>query len=305
MKKIPLLLLAGMTLLFACSKNDDDGPAPDPNKEAAEKLQKEVQGKWLFGADVVLGGRQVVPAGSKTLRSLMGRPQSQQVTPNGTNGTTGTNGVIQGFIEFAADSTFIIYDVNERVYTGKFEAKSADSIVLSGIGYLTGIKITGDKLDFKLFYNATSKTITIATNKTVAIPANDRAALMCKGPWYITKEESGADWIGQEEEGWDENGNPAPYIVDSVTFLMSPNGTYLIQVFSGDKLKEANMANWTWHPSKPDRFLYEWDNGPFDEDNDVQITELTANILKLTEGWDEDGDDVDDTFEKWVLKPVR
>lgn len=302
MKKIPLFLLAGMTLLFSCSKNDDD-PAPDPDKEAAQKLQKDVQGKWLFSTDIVIGRVAASTQGKKPQRSLLGRSLPQQVEPNGTTGTTGD---VPGFIEFTSDSTYIIYDENEKVYTGKFEAKSGDSIVLSGIGYLTNISITSDKMNFKLYYTAGNKTITITSNKAAAIPADNRTTLLSKSPWYITKEESGADWIGSEEYEYDGNGNPTPYTIDSVTFLMSNNGTYLVQIFSGGKVKEASMANWKWHSTKANAFVYAWDGEPFDEErNDVDITELTAERLKLTESYDSDGDDIEDTTDKWVLKPAR
>lgn len=306
MKQIPLFLLAGMTLLFSCSKNDDDPIVTDPVKEAAEKLQAAVQGKWLFGTDISLGRIASGAHGKKSAKSLLGRPLPQQVETNGTTGTSGTTGDVAGFIEFTSDSTYIIYDENQKVYTGKFEAKSGDSIVLSGIGYLTGISITSDKMNFKLYYVAGNKTITITSNKAAAIPADDRTKLLSKGPWYITTEESGTELIGSEDWELDENGNEVSYIVDSVTFLMSNNGTYLVQFFSGRKLKEADMANWKWHSTKSDRFVYAWDNEPFDEeDNDVQINELTANSLKITEGWDSNGDGIEDEFSKWVLKPAR
>lgn len=305
MKKIPLFLLAGMTLLFSCSKNNDDTTPPSGN-EAAKKLQQDVQGKWLFSTDVQLGRKAISHQGRQFQRSLLGRPLPQQVETNGTTGTTGVAGDVPGFIEFTSDSTYIIYDENQKVYTGKFEAKSGDSIVLSGIGYLTGIKITDGKMDFKLFYTAGNKTITIAANKAAAIPADNRTALLCKGPWYLTKEANGADIIGVEDWEIDENGNEVSYIVDSLSFLMSNNGTYLVQTFSGGKLKEANMANWKWHSTQSDRFVYAWDNEPFDEeDDDVQINELTAERLKFTEGWDGNDDGIEDSFETWVLKPAR
>jgi hypothetical protein len=307
MKKIPLFLLAGMTLLFSCSKNDDDPVTPpDTTKEEAQKLQKDVQGKWLFNTDIELGRKAISSEGRKSQRSLMGRALPQQVETNGTAGTTGVTGDVPGFIEFTSDSSYIIYDENQQVYTGKFEAKSGDSIVLSGIGYLTGITINNGKMDFKLFYSATSKTITIATNKAAAIPVDDRTTLLTKGPWYITKEESGADMIGSEEWEIDGNGQEVSYIIDSVSFLISNNGTYLVQIFSGKKLKNASMANWKWHSKQADKFVYAWDNEPFDEENnDIQITELTATSLKVTEAWDSNGDGIDDTTDKWVLKPAR
>lgn len=298
MKKIPLFLLAGMTLLFSCSKNDDAAPA-DPTLEAAKKLQKNIQGKWVIDGPLVLGRKVQPEAAGK--RSLFGKARPQEVE---TNGTTGTNGGATAFIEFAADSTYILYDNNGQLVTGKFEAKSGDSIVLIGIGNLTGISVTGDKLGFKLFYNATSKTIAIVSNKMPVPPANDRAALLCR-TWKLTSEASGADIIGAEYTLYDENDKPYTITIDSAAFTISTNGTYLIQEFYTGKLWEARMANWTWHPSKSDYFLYSWEPGEFDEDNDVHITALTASVLKLSEGWDENGDGIDDHFENWVLQPAR
>jgi hypothetical protein len=66
------------------------------------------------------------------------------------------------------------------------------------------------------------------------------------------------------------------------------------------------MANWKWHSTQSDKFIYAWDNEPFDEEkNDIQIIELTATRLKFTETWDSDGNGIDDTTEKWVLKPAH
>lgn len=305
MKKFYLFLLAGMTLLFSCSKNDDN-PLTDPINEAAQKLQKDVQGKWLFSSDISIGRVSVGSQGKKSAISLLGRHLPLQVEPNGTAGTNGTLGDVPGFIEFTSDSSYIIYDENQKVYTGKFEAGSGDSIVLKGIGYLTNIVINGEVMNFKLYYAAGNKTITITSNKAAAIPADNRTSVLCKGSWYITPEESGAEILGSEDYELDDNGEPIWYTVDSATFTISTNGTYLIQTFSAGKLKVADMANWKWHSTKSDRFVYAWDNEPFDEENnDVLINELTATSLKLTESYDSNGDGIDDEFSKWVMKPAR
>ena len=299
MKKVPLFLLAGMTLLFSCSKNDDN--ATDPTQEAAAKLQKDIQGKWLFSTDIVIG-RKAIRAVNYTNRSMFGRPTHEEVTVNSVNGTTSS---MPGFIEFNSDSTYIIFDENGQVYTGKFESKTGDSIVLSGIGSLSGISISGSTLNFKLFYQKDNKTITITSNKAPEVPASDRTTLLCQHAWYIADEASGADWIGETGVEFDEQGNETVYTIDSVGFIMSKSGTYLVQEFGSGKLRAARMANWKWHSTKADYIAYSWEDGVFDEENHrAQIAELTATKLKIVEGYDEDGDGIDDEVDTWILKPA-
>lgn len=300
MKRIPLFLLAGMTLLFACSKSNDDPPATDPTKEAAAKLQKDVQGKWHIDGNINVG-RVAQPQRATVLRTLTGRVKPQQVQTNGTSGTDAPP--MKAFIEFNSDSTYIIFDDNQKVYTGKFEAKTGDSISLAGFGYLTGIAIESSKLTFKLHYSATSKTISITSNKAEPVKANDRTTLFCQHPWYVTTEADGAEMLNYED--WEYvDGKEVSYIVDSITITMSKNGTYLIQQFSKSKLKRAEMARWQWHSTKADHFAYNWDDRDFDEENNVvQITELTSSVLKVIEKGDDNGDGIVETSQL-VLRPA-
>ncbi|WP_276483411.1 hypothetical protein [Paraflavitalea pollutisoli] len=192
---------------------------------------------------------------------------------------------------------------NNSTWRAQFEAKSGDSIALAGFGYLPGIAIENSKLTSKLYYSAGSKTISITSNKAEPVKTNDHATLFCQQPWYVTPEAAGADLLNYEE--WEYvNGQEIRYTVDSVTITMSKNGTYLVQRFSKGKLKTAELAKWQWHSTKPDHFVYEWDDRPFSDDNNsVQITELTASILKITEVSDNNGGGISDSY-KIVLKPA-
>lgn len=296
MRKFYAIVIALSVILLSCSKKNDSTPDPNPDPAAvaaaAKKLHADVQGKWTFGGMVL-----PLRVGVKATKGTWLNPN------NGTSQTArsqDTGPIKTGFIEFLSDSTYIIYDSENNYFTGKFEAKDGTTISLANLGTLSGINFTQEKINFKLTYTANSKSITVTGNKAKDIPAGDRAKLLGR-KWYLTHEEDGNQILNQETDIYNEEGTvTGTFILDSLNFLMSPSGTYVVQMFEKKVLKTAQMANWKWHSTKTDRFVYWWYDEPVDEEKDVIILrELTQDVFKATE-YDEDMTEM-----KWLLKPVR
>jgi len=296
MRKFYAIVMALSVILLSCSKKNDSDPEPEPDPAvvaaAAKKLHADVQGKWTFGG-ITLPLR----VGVKTTKGTWLNPNS----PKRQTARSQEAGPIKtGFIEFLSDSTYTIYDSEGNYLTGKFEAKDGTTISLAGVGTLSGINFVQEKINFKLTYTSNSKSITVTANKVKDVPTGDKAKLLGR-KWYLTHEEDGNQLLNQEAEIYNEAGNvTGTFMLDSLNFLMSPSGTYVVQMFEKGELKMAKMANWRWHPTKTDRFVYWWYDEPVDEEEDVIIIrELTQDVFKAAE-YDDDMTEL-----KWLLRPVR
>lgn len=291
MKKICILMMAAMPLFFACKKSNNDGQnnGTDP---AAKKLQADVVGKWqipnlsltvptAFHNGIVTRSTSAKFPGLKNAKT-------HNITVDGIKPAGGGGSGI-GYIEFLSDSTYMIYDSEGNFTQGKFNALTGDSISLSNFGSLGGIKLGNSTLDFKLHYSGSSTTVTISANKAPAVASDSRTALLCRS-WYLTNADAGGDIIGSTDSYY----NPATqqdeyYTIDSLTFVITTSGTYIVQQFNKGILKNADVANWKWHSTQTDRFVYYWDDEPFDEAHDyVIIRQNTTTILKLSEIDEED-----------------
>jgi len=310
MKKIFILIMAAMPLYYACKKSNgsDPGNGPDPSP-AAKKLQTDVTGKWQtanlsltaptgFHNGIITHSSSVIHFGQK----MHTKPGNVAVTGLDQPESGGTN---TGYIEFLSDSTYLIYDSAGRFFQGKFNAVTGDSISLGKFGSLGGIKLADGKLDFKLYYSGSSKTVTISANKAPAITADSRTTLLCRS-WYLTNVDAGGTIIGSTGEYYNESTQQyESFTIDSLGFFITTSGTYIIQQFEKGILKSADVANWRWHSSIANRFVYYWDNQPVDEENNyVVIRENTTAELKLSEFYDGDGDDIKEEY-KYSLLPTK
>lgn len=294
MRKFYAIVMALSVILLSCSKKNDPAPDPEPDPAviaaAAKKLHADVQGKWTFGG-IALPLR----VGVKTTKGSWLRPNS----PKHQTARSQDNGPIKtGFIEFLSDSTYTIYDSEGNYFTGKFEAKDGTTISLANLGTLSGINFAQEKINFKLTYTSNSKSITVTANKVKDVPTGDKAKLLGR-KWYITHEEDGQTLFEEEVEIYDDNDKLVEaFIPDSISVLMSPYGTYVVQILKNGVLKKATIVNWKWHSTKTDRFIYWVYDIPADEEDDyVIIRELTQDILKTTE-YSQDKIDL-------TLRPVR
>ena len=306
-----MLLMAVTPLFYSCSKSNGDNEDKDAaRKAAAKKLQTDVTGKW-YTPDISLTSpsafhNAIVTRPYHSLKSLTRlrtatTPRNVEVTGLTPAGGGGTN---TAYIEFLSDSTYMIYDSEGHFSQGKFNAVAGDSISLGTFGSLGGIKLADGKLDFKLYYAAGSKSVTLSANKAPAVSTDSRTALLCH-PWYLTKEDYGGTLIGSEDEYYNETTQQyEAYTIDSLSFVITTSGTYIVQTFQKGVLKTADVANWKWHSSIANRFVYYWDDQPFDEANDfVVIRENTTAVLKLSE-FEDDGNQGTNEL-KYTLLPAR
>lgn len=298
MKKTTILMAAAISLLCACSKdkgNDDS----DPLKEAARQLQTTIVGKWEF-QNISLEG---APKLNQIAVAVKDRHRLNGIVLSGTD--PGGPGNSTGYIEFLSDSTYMLYDSEGRYFQGKFQANTGDSISLAGLGSLGGIKLADGNLDFKLYYSAGSKSIVVSGNKAASIPMDTRTTQLCRA-WYLTREADGEEAFEDSEEYNEETQQYEPYQIDSLGLIMTTSGTYIVQEFFAGKLLYAEVANWKWHSTKSDRFVYYWYNEEPDEDRDyIIITELNSTVLKAYEEWDDDNDGTIDTEWNYVFRPAR
>jgi hypothetical protein len=306
MRKFYAITIALAVLLLSCSKKDSTAPDPDPNggpdpavAAAAKKLQKDVEGKWTF-KNATLPLRVGVKATSGS------RLFSQHViNRTGRILETAPAGDKTGFIEFLSDSTYMLFDAAGNYITGKFQATDGKTISLKDFGTLSEITFAQEKINFKITYSSNNKSITISANKAQPIPESEKAKLLSR-KWYLTHEEDGHVIFEEEAEIYDDEGNvTSTFFPDSLNFIMSSSGTYVVETFEKGHLKQAQMANWKWHSTLTDRFVYWWYDVIEDEDRDVVIIrELTKDVFKATEYWIDDNSGEDIPMH-WLLRPVK
>lgn len=287
MKQIHLLLLASFAFLFSCSKDDNNGPS---NQEQAAELQASIAAKWeldpaaiesLLSKNVVT---QPVTVNSfvKVLKgSLNNNVQTDDVNP-------GPGTPILTFVEFYSDSSFIISNNGSLLLEGKFKAVSGDSILLTPLGSLGGIKIVDGKLEGRLHADELQKSVIIIGTKAAVITESARTTLFCR-EWYLAREED-------YEDAYDD-------YTDYLTIRISNNGTYLVKLYKDNELQEALVQGWKWYDNDETKFHY------FPLDNPqvlgtVTVRDLTKDVLKATEYYNSDGIPGDETF-NWTFYPVK
>lgn len=236
-----LLFFFVFSIFASCKKDDKASPTP-PETPA---LYQTVLGKWNV----------IRPSGRIQQNSISSKIQSPAELTS---------------VEFLSDSTYVIVMDENEVTTGTFTVTDSTSITLSGLGNLSEIKVADGKMNFKLYYNGNS--ITLSANKAAEVALTGDTKLLCR-TWYLTNTDS-------IYEDYEDGTN-------KITVLFSAAGTYLVQNFRNDTLLEANIANWKWHATTPKTIQYWWDGEEPDEDDAVTITELTSASLKITETYTE------------------
>jgi hypothetical protein len=282
--KIFASLVALSVLLFSCSKK---GPDEEGNKaEDTKALEAKIIGKWSFN-NVSLATLAVVRSSAALKGKGLFTAPSNQLLPSVsvTSLPTPSN---TGFIEFLSGNTYIIYDNFGAFFSGKFEVKDGSSISLAGFGSISEIRFNDQKINFKINYAASGKSIEVMANKAAEIAATDKTKLLCAHTWYVTDDEDGKSLVGNT--------------IDRATILFSLSGTYLVQFFKSGKLVEAKVANWKWHTTDPNKIVYWWDDDLPNENTDyVLLRELTNSILKTREELNSNPV----VYNNFVLKPVQ
>lgn len=299
MRKSFVLAVAVSLLVCACSKksDNDNNPGPDPNPgannntAALNRLYANLQGKWGF-SNIILQARQSAAIKASTKFNRMGGLHIQARAADDKT----------GYIEFTTDSTFLLEDGEGKYYTGKYSLKDSTTAELKGLGTLTKINFSQNAISFTLNYGANGAiTAAVTGTKATAVATDDRTKSLCR-LWYLTAEENGKDFIGQETEIYDQNGNLVEtFILDSLTYRATIYGTYVVEQYSKKVLKQSSVMNWKWHPTNSERFLY-WDSNYDQGGGEVLIRSFKDNVLKLSDYYDpkESPDEHDD----FTLKSV-
>ena len=244
-------LLIFVFFFISCSK-DDKKIEPEPENPAGTgTLQTDIIGKWIVS-------------------SISGR-----TTADG------------AFLEFMADSTYIIYNITEDIAIGKYVSDSDKSAKLQGFGEITGISLSQDKITCTLTSSAGRK-FTIAAAKAQEIGTDDRTRLLARN-WALTSEEDGGLLLTSDSD---------PTVKFDIDFTFSASGTYLVTYKFQGQIDPGVKGNWKWHSTAQDRIVYWLDGEQINENQNMLVRTLTANMLKLT-----DKNDVGDF--NMTLKPSK
>lgn len=284
-KSFTMLLM--MAFVISCSK-DNPEIADDPAN--ASELREKILGKWTFDNDIgfeVSGAYRGKAFRTSARSENAARPLvSRSMGVRAEAVQSGAN----GFVEFLDDNTYLLYDGYEGFFSGKFEAKDGQTLLLSELGTITDIRFAQEKIDFKVTFSGTNQTLTVVANKAADVPMDDRTKLLCR-TWLLSDVEDGQEIYDEPYEIYDNDGNLVESMdVDKLTITMSSAGTYAIRVYSNEKIVGMDMANWKWHSTNSNQFVYWWFDWEPDEDEDfVEIRELTQNVFRTLEYWYYDG----------------
>lgn len=164
------------------------------------------------------------------------------------------------------------------VLFGTYDIIDKTTIVLSDFGTLKISEINDNSItfSFKLTSNPDNEINIIAT-KQEEMQNSTKTELLCRTWEMVTV--NGEDVVGTDME---------------LTVLFSSAGTYFVSYANPEDENDGGLAQWKWKDETETKLLYSWYEIPvWDEEDYVEIPELTSNKLKIIE--DED---------TYVLQPV-
>ncbi len=274
-----LATLSASLFFIACSKKGS-GTEENPQDPAIAQLYKTIQGKWEFDVPTSLGRKEKQTSTSKRFSTFLLPVVDQSfVVKRGGD-------AVNGFIEFLSDSTFILSDEEMNVFTGRFTVKDGATISLAGFGEISEIKFTQNVINFIVSYSSPNKKITIKANKAAAITLDDKTKMLTRN-WLLTDEKDGKEIYDEGIETNPDGNEMQP--VDKVTLLLSSSGTYLVQFFYANKLISAEVANWKWHRTDANKFVYWWEEEPTSQEEDdfsITVVRLTNSLLETSERYE-------------------
>ena len=156
---------------------------------------------------------------------------------------------------------------------GTYEIIDDNTIVLSDFGTLKISKINANSISFSIqLTGSTDIEIIIHGSKQEEMESSTITELLCR-TWKMVSV-NGEDVTGTEYE---------------LSVLFSQAGTYFVEFpFPEDEIA-GGLASWKWKDETEIEILYSWDTPPFwNDDQVVEIIELTNNRLKILEIFTED-----------------
>lgn len=159
---------------------------------------------------------------------------------------------------------------NQIILYGTYQIVDNQTISLAGFGTLKLTSIDSNSFAFTLTLQSDSGTkIVISAAKAAVIANSAKTDLLCKTWEMVTY--MGASVVGTEYEG--------------ATVLFSSFGTYYVNY--PDYPEDGGLAQWTWKDNAETTLCYSWEGDPTcNGENEVQVTELTANSLIVNEAGD-------------------
>ncbi len=151
---------------------------------------------------------------------------------------------------------------NDRsVFFGTYEIIDNITIVLSDFGTFTSSEIYENSISFSIQLTSNpDNEIIINASKQEEIENTTKTELLCR-TWKIISI-NGEDVVGTGRDA---------------TILFSKAGTYLCTI---------GVAHWKWKDDAETQWLYSWCEVPIWDENDcVEIIELTDSTLKMKEEW--------------------
>lgn len=189
--------------------------------------------------------------------------------------------------EFNESGNYIVVEntttksTNDQIILfGTYEIIDNKTIVLSDFGTLTISEINENSISFSIQLTSNpDNEIIIDASKKEEMESSTKTDLLCRTWEMVTV--NGEPVVGTDEE---------------LTVLFSKAGTYFVS-FANPEDEDENdggLAQWKWNNEAETQLLYSWEEVPvWDEEDFVEISELTSNKLKIIE--DED---------TYILEPV-
>jgi len=164
---------------------------------------------------------------------------------------------------------------NQMVLFGTYEIVDNETIVLSDFGTMKVTELNDDSIGFsiQLTGNPNSDVIIMAA-KQAEMKSSKKTDLLCRTWKLVTDNDENVAGTDQE-----------------LTVLFSAAGTYYVSFANPSDDNEDGLAQWKWTDETESTFFYSWSDVPvWSEESKVEIIELTKNVLKILEKYD-DGDE--------------
>ncbi len=172
---------------------------------------------------------------------------------------------------------------DEVILFGTYEIIDNKTITLSDLGTISISNIDDNSISFSIkLANDPNNEILISATKGAEMENTTRTDLFCR-TWEMVSV-NGVDVTGTSYE---------------LSVLFSKAGTYFVEYVDSEYEDDGNLSYWKWKDNTESEFLYSRETPPvWEDDNVVEVIELTNSTLKLLERFDDDEDEL------YVLKPV-
>ncbi|NML22253.1 hypothetical protein HHL16_15320 [Pseudoflavitalea sp. G-6-1-2] len=266
MKSTSLWMLATAAALIASCSKSDSTPKPDTSRE---DLKVNLTGKWTVPTSVL---EQLIPTTAST--GTDEAPASSTTT----------------FVEFFADSTYVVAYTNYPIAYGKYVTVSGDSINIDGFGFAGGIRFNGNKIDFRLTEEDSKRTVPVTTTKEPVLATDERTGNINQ-KWYILK-----------EENWQES---YPETADSINVRFSNYGTMVMEGYKDKGLAMLQVNNWKWHATESGKFQIYNQRDLNAPPAVMTVRELSKTSLKISQWYEWDNTHPGDDEMKLNMRPAK